>query len=227
MAVPTHINTAGAQGGAITTNTNWYATTANNDIGVETMAVSGAGAAATVPSGWSSPISDVTVGTYRLITTWKRCGVNEPNHAWSAITGTNRFILSTVIRGCPTSGDPWDVLTDGTAAASTSMSIALGTTVYSDCLYLVHIGNPGSCTVASGAAANLSSVTEQYDTATTSNSRHAFTGGLATAGAGGTLTGTFSSSLAAAWMVIALKSTTSTTGGTVLGGRKTLLGVGR
>lgn len=223
MVLPTHISTTGAQGASITTNTNWYSTTATDDIGYETMAVSGAGAAATVPSGWTQ-ISDVTVGTYRLITCWKRCGTNEADHAWSAITGTNRFILSTVIRGCVASGNPWDVLTDGTAAASTSMSIGLGTTVTSDCLYLVHVGNPGACTTSAVADANLSSVTEQYDTSTASNSRHAFTGGLATAGAGGTMTATFSSSLAAAWSAVALKPSVT---GAVLGGRQELLGVGR
>lgn len=210
MGLPTHISSTGAQGSGVTTNTNFYATTAQDDVAIESMAVSGAGAAATPPSGWTQ-ISDVTVGTYRLITCWKLCGVNEADHAWTSITGGNRFILSTVIRGCPNTGNPWDVLTDGTAAASTSFSAALGTTVFSDCLYLIHIGNPGSCTISSEADSNLSSITEQYDTATTSNSRHCVTGGLAIAGAAGTLTATQSASLAQAWMAIALKSTTSVT----------------
>jgi hypothetical protein len=225
MALPTHVSTAGAQGASINVNANWpNASILANDIGIESLFLTGGTPAATPPADWTE-ISNVLVSaTARLITIWKRCAAGEADHNWSGISG-NRFFISTVIRGCVTTGNPWDVLTDGEEAASTAISIPLGTTVYSDCLYLAHIGRNATGTASGEAAANLSSLTEQYDTPST-NSRIAYTGGLAVAGAGGTLTATTTSSARKLWCALALKSTSS-----VLGSgnprRLALMGVGR
>ena len=223
MAIPTHISTTGGQGSGISSNGNFYATTASNDIAVESLFLTGATPAATPPGDWTQISDQLVSATCRLLTIWKRCGVNEAAPTWSSISG-NRFFNSTIIRGCVTTGDPWDVLTDGQETASTAISIALGTTVYSECLYLIHIGRNSTGTASGEAAANLSSLTERYDTPAT-NSRIAYTGGLAVAGAGGTLTATTTSSARKLWCALALKSTSSVIG-TAMNGRSSLLGVG-
>ena len=207
MALPTHISTTGAQGSGISTNGNFYATTASNDIAVESLFLTGTTPAGTPPGGWTQISDQLVSATCRLLTIWKRCGVNEAAPVWTSLSG-NRFFNSTIIRGCVTTGDPWDVLTDGQETASTAISIDLGTTVYSDCLYLIHIGRNSTGTASGEADANLSSLTERYDTPST-NSRIAYTGGLAVAGAGGTLTATTTSSARKLWCALALKSTTS------------------
>ena len=214
MAVPTHISSTGGEGGSISKDSNFYATTLANDIAIQQCSLITGTVTATPPADWNI-LSDVSFGTaQRKITIWKRCGANEASPQWTSITAGARFFQSTIIRGCVTTGNPYDSSwSDGSIASTTAVSLDLGVTSYSDILYLVQIVNFSAGTVTTWTDANLSSVTERYDLAAGGMSPKAITGGLAIAGDGGTLTGTLSVAGNQIWTIVPLLSTTSVISG--------------
>lgn len=219
MAAPTVQSSTGSASASGTTGGNWP-TTSTDDIIINTLSLTGsASPAATIPSGYTL-LSDDQVGTtsgdtIRLITCWKRCVGAETNPAWSAITGY-RFWQYALIRGCPTSGDPYNLLSSGTKTpASTSWpAIALGSSDMTDNLLLYFGATDVSTATQMSAQANsaLTSITEQYDTGVAGSSgagRNLTSGILAGGGDTGTFTATITSSLNV-WFALCMTSTTST-----------------
>lgn len=228
MSIPTHVSSTSS---ATDTNTNWpTASVQADDVAVETCLLYGTGSPnCGAPAGWTL-VGDVLYSTtFRIVTAWKRLTAGEGTHAWPAPTGTlsNRSIMSTIVRGCPTTGDPWDVYSISSNTVSNNpLAVVCPTTTVADCLFVVHVGNPSSCTMSGEANADWTSVTERHDTAATNSSRHAWTGEKATAGASANFTATASSAARDLWAVFAFKPAT---GGpdTTNQGRRALLGVGK
>jgi len=154
----------------------------------------------TPPSGWSAVTnSTVSSGTVtRLWAIWRRiqAGDTAPSIADAGDHNIGRMII---VRGCATSGNPWDVLGTSTElVADTSVSIPGVTTTVSNCLvlYAVSTGQDGSSSTAaySGwADATLANITEQMDNYTASGLGGGFgmaSGEMASAGATGAMTAT-------------------------------------
>jgi hypothetical protein len=124
-----------------------------------------------------------------------------------------------VVRGCPTSGNPWIASDNNTAAATTAISIAGGSPNYTDTLTLFFCTGGGLNAVttlfssAAGSGTNLSSLTGQLDYGNAINNNGGkgaiYSGTLLNPGAVGTLAGTCSQSVAQAWVVASFLSTTS------------------
>jgi len=225
MALPSHIWTVGSLGSSITSNGN-FSTTLDDDIIIESLALTNTTSpAATIPAGYTQ-LSDVQVGTtagntIRLITVWARVSAGASAPVWSSITGL-RFICTTNIRGCISSVSPVAVTDDGTSTGA-SLSMALGTSSYTDIMVVHHTATERDYTGAwmgARANANLSSLTEQYDacfSTSTGIGRGCITGTKTTTGALGTTTvATNTDNMA--WCAVALRSTTSTGGGGNNGG---------
>ncbi len=159
--------------------------------------------APSVPGGWTA-MSDVNSDVFSGVRShcallWKRAA----SGAESAPTITDNWDAGTaqihVIRGCVTSGDPWDVLgTTGDNSGDTSLSIAGVTTTVNNCLVVDFItgftfGSPA--TLGSLANGGLTSFTEQVNVNEVvggEDLHRAVTSGVkATAGATGATTGTW------------------------------------
>lgn len=171
------------------------------------------------PTGWAhvlgSPRSNSAskFGCY-----WKRfvAGDTAPQYTDAGNHNCGRTIT---ISGCAQYGEPWDVAgcasgdeTGGTP--DTSASLAGGTTTRNNCLILFMCStgfDPASDNTAqfSGwANANLGSITEQMDNATSSGTGGGFglmSGTLATKGAVGTCTTTLANASDKSMIILAMK----------------------
>ena len=149
---------------------------------------------------------------------WKRAASNAETGCTIGDSGDHNLAYSMVVRGCPTTGNPWIAEVNSTATATTAISIAGGTPNYTDTLTLFFCtgGGINSTTVlfsATGTGTNLSSLTERlnYGSAINNNGGKGaiYSGTLASPGAVGTLSGTCGQSVAQAWVVASFLSTTS------------------
>lgn len=154
----------------------------------------------TPPTGWAA-ITNVIVasGTVtRLWAIWRRiqAGDTAPSIADAGNHNIGRMII---VRGCITSGNPWDTFTTSTElVADTSVSIPGVTTNVADCLvlYAVSTGQDGSSSTTAYSGwtnASLANVTERMDNYTALGLGGGFgvaSGEKATAGATGTMTAT-------------------------------------
>lgn len=148
----------------------------------------------------------------RLAVYWKRATGSDsaPTVADSGDHQVGRIIA---IRGCKTSGDPWNVTPAGdvAATASTSVTIPGVTTSVNNCMIVVAVSNATDTTTAQTSAwtnSNLSSLTERIDSNATAGNGGGFgvaTGILATAGATGSTTATLATSSVQGRMCIALE----------------------
>lgn len=218
MAVPTYISHNGSEGSAINAPGNWPAATSNNDIMVIWLSLSNSTGPVlpAAPTGYTQIYTSTQIGTIASNTIlsgayWKRVGASEGAPTFSGITG-QRFFSCDQIRGCPTSGDVFDIpgVESLNTSAATSYSLDIGSTSVTDCFILYHLASTiGTSNTFSGETnANLGSLTERYDTGAGESTMGVITGTLAAGGAVGTLTGTQGSALGM-YAGFALKSTTS------------------
>jgi len=235
--------TRGSQGSALNVAskpTAYTPATADNAIGIISLGLCNTTApAVTTPSGWTllettSQGGTVAGDSVRQYTYWRRLVTGDGDVTFSGITG-NRFFVYTVILGPDTSASPFGTITSGVQnTATSSLSISGITTGQNNSLVLYIISSELSSSstnfLSSPANASLASVREHYETCVTNgtgNSRGQASGELVTAGASGTFTATMPGSNVHVWTTIEVKGIDSGGGGTVLGGRTSLLGVGR
>jgi hypothetical protein len=148
----------------------------------------------------------------RITVFWKRAGSSESDPATSD-SGFSNWGRMIAIRGCTTSGDPFNVTENGsTGASGTAFSINGTTTTVDNCLVLA------ACSLEAGSAdgnafdgwtnSDLSDLTEQFDDVVGLPGYGGVglaTGGKASAGAYGATTGTKGSGLGWAGWTGALK----------------------
>jgi hypothetical protein len=152
-------------------------------------------------AGWtqagSSPQSQATDVT-RLTVFWHRYNSASPPATTTSDSGDHQIARIIAIRGCITSGDPFNI-TGGSsdATSSTSATIPGVTTTVDNCLVLAACGVTRDATSTTNfsawANASLASVAEQMDNTTTSGLGGGFgvaSGEKATAGATGNTTAT-------------------------------------
>jgi hypothetical protein len=119
-----------------------------NDVALLVIEASGADTTLTPPSGWAalsgSPVVDVasTAGS-KLQVWWRRAA----SSAEAAVTipdgGDHQIAAIATFRGCPTSGDPWDVLGTGTkTVASTTATVPSVTTTAFNSRVVMVVGRP-------------------------------------------------------------------------------------
>lgn len=219
MAMPTFVAAGTVFGGITTGNFPLPAGWATNDIlllAIETNE----GESITTPSGWAevtgSPVEATGTGT-RLTVLWRRAQASDGANVTTNDPGDHIYGVILAFRGCPTTGDPWDVTSTSTETTSdTSVSITGATTTVADCLVVAMCARGLDNTdpiFGSWANSDLSSVTEVSDDGTTQGSGGGIgiaTGGKATAGAYGATTATLASASAKSMMTIALKPATGT-----------------
>lgn len=150
---------------------------------------------------------------------WKRATGSSDNAPTVADNGEQSVARIYAFRGCTTSGNPWDVIsTTGDNDGNSSLSIAGATTTEDECLVCVFAGaftNQGE-TLGSWTNADLANVTERDDTSTSIAGEEVHialtTGEMATAGAYGATTATWSTNgvyWVTAGVTIALKPDTA------------------
>lgn len=172
--------------------------------------------AVTASAGWSevpgSP--QVVAGSVRLTTFWRRAVGGDVAPTISGVTN-HKYGIVVGVRGCRTSGDPWDFIGADGSAIGASIGLPGGTTTVADCLIVGCIADgtdsASSTRFGSHGNASLASITERYDAGTTTGNGGGlgvFTGEKAVAGVVNTTT-VFSSlsSPAMAGFQIALTST--------------------
>lgn len=155
----------------------------------------------TPPSGWAlinaSTVSSGT--TTKLSAIWRRIvgGDTAPAIADAGNHLVGRMII---VRGCVTSGNPWDIATPTTElTADTTVSIPAVTTSVNDCLILAAFSTGQDIASTAGATAwangSLANVAERMDDWTSLGTGGGFsmaTGEKATAGSTGATTATLS-----------------------------------
>lgn len=173
-------------------------------------------AAITAPGdGWAevadSPQQSSTTenGGARLTVFWKRAV--DGSTAAPNIDGYDNHAISVVvaIRGCITTGNPWDV-TAGSAdgAGGTAISMPGDTTTVAECLILNIIALGNDDAISAWANADLANVAERYNVGTSSGNDSQLgiaSGEKATAGAFGATTATAAGSVQSASLTIAFK----------------------
>jgi hypothetical protein len=155
-----------------------------------------------IPSGWALVASQsLTSGTTsKLSAIWRRlqAGDTAPSITDAGNHQVGRMII---LRGCVTTGDPWDgvPVTATELVADNSVSTPTLTTTVADCLILAAFSTGQDTASTAGATgwanANLSGVTERMDDWTALGTGGGFsmaTGGKATGGATGATTATLS-----------------------------------
>lgn len=207
MALPTfHAITAatGNDPNIALPNMAWPAGHAANDIGIFfiTSDFSNLVNTTATPSGFtlitnSRNNSDPSDGIWGAAF-WKRATSGaEANVTFSQIANTSgtgwRASIMT-IRGCPTSGDPFDITAVSNQSGNATVTFPSITTTVSDCLIILFASNGRDVTSANYGTwtnANLASLTERIDSQGNHGNGQGIgvaTGGKATAGAIGTST---------------------------------------
>ncbi len=144
----------------------------------------------------------------RLTVFWARASQNAPTSPATSDSGNHQLGSMVAVRGCITTGNPWDVTGGNVASTSTTLSLTGVTTTAANCLIVAGATSHGATTVSLESNASLSSLTEQVDTNTSdgnSGSLVIYTGGLAAAGASGTITATFAATSIQGFLTVALK----------------------
>lgn len=193
---------------------------AANDIHlmvVEQSPVNNFGAA---PSGWvlvtncqQKPGSLATDGNIQVF--WRRAVAGDPDPATMVDTINHTSARIIGVRGCVTTGNPWDVTNGGTEAAGLNVTITGNTTTVNDCLIVI-FGGTGidqDSTIEWSLFVNtdLANLTERMDNYNSQGNGGGFacaTGQKATAGAYGNTTAAIVNSDTKAWCTIALKPQT-------------------
>jgi hypothetical protein len=231
MAAPT-FGLAGTAAGSTTVASPAYPATVNaDDIAVLIVETSNQPiSAAAIGDGSWTQFASVGTGTAAAVDSialqgfWRRCDGSEDG-ATVALPDSGDHTLGRIytVVGCPTTGDPVHAVnTSFNNTASTAFNVAGFTTTVSDCLVMCAMGRgndaSGVTNFSAFANADLTSVSEPTSTeaGTTLGTGGGFGIGIgtkATAGTVGNFTATSVNSAKQANIQFALKSTTSTGGG--------------
>lgn len=217
MALPTFVNVGTSQSAATAITPGMPASVLANDIlllFIETadQAITVSGGTETWTEVTGSPVS--VAGLTRLTVFWARASQDAPTSPTTSDSGDHQTGRIMAVRGCVTSGNPWDVTSTGTEAVSdTSGSITGLTTTVQDCLVVaaMAVDAPtanGTTNFSAWANTDLANVTERIDN--TSNQGNgggigAATGDRAVPGTVGATTVTLANAAQKAFMTIALK----------------------
>lgn len=156
----------------------------------------------------------------RLTVFWARASQASPTSPTTSDSGDHQLGRIIAVRGCITTGNPWDITAGSVEATSdTTVSFPTVTTTMDDTLVVLAMA--GSLPDATGTAnfsawtnSNLSSITERTDNTVTAGNGAALgvaTGVKTTAGATGASTATLAQSANKAMMTIALRPPATTT----------------
>lgn len=184
-----------------------------NDIFID-VAESVGGQNYTLPSGWAHVTgSPVVQGVNTQLTViWRRY---DGVFTAPALTGITDHAIGRMIaiRGCPTTGTPWDVVASSVEAVSdTSISwpTTAATTQVNDLVLLIAATSADIATaqISTVTNANLTSITERMDNATATGNGGViicYTGIKATLGAVGVSTATLTTAGFKSMMTLAMK----------------------
>ena len=212
---PTVVNVGAVASGASAITPAFPASIAADDILITIAECEGVTApgAYTLPSGWAqvtgSPVQQST--NTRLWVIWARYdGVfTAPSLGDSGDHNLGRMIA---VRGCPTTGNPWDVAATATEATSDTSALWPGvTTTIDDTLVLEICSTSADISTAQISALTngaYSSITEQMDNAITTGNGGViicYSATKATAGATGQSTATLTTAGFKCFMTLALK----------------------
>lgn len=171
----------------------------------------------TPPAGWAHVASDGTAVSpvvqginTQLTVIWLRYTGSETAASWGD-AGNHNMGRIIAIRGCPTVGNPWNVVgVASSATSSTAASFPGATTTVADTLVLEIIAT-GTDTATGQLAtitnANYSSITSQMNNWTTAGTGGGFallSGVKATPGATGASTGTLTTAATKAYMTLVM-----------------------
>lgn len=170
MAMPTVVG-VGAEVNGIGAVTPAYPaayTATTNDIGV-TFVECESTDTITPPTGWALVIASIvsTGTTSKLSAIWRRIQAGDTAPS-IADAGDHMVARMIVVRGCLTTGNPWNVATQNTELVSdTTVSIPAIVTTSADCLILAAFGTGQDIASTAGATgwanASLVNVTERMD----------------------------------------------------------------
>jgi hypothetical protein len=216
MAVPTVVGTGAVSAAAATITPAFPASLAVNDIIIGVgESVGGSNFPTIATNGFAhiDSVSPVVQDTNtQLSVVWARYDGVMTAHAWGD-SGDHNLGRYIAIRGCPTTGNPWDVVAvavEATSDTSASWPNPADTTGPDRLVLLIlatsaDIGTAQISSVTNGA---LTSITEQMDNATTLGNGGViicYTGIKATAGAIGASTATLTTAGFKAFMTLAMK----------------------
>lgn len=172
----------------------------------------------TLPSGWAHvPGSPVQEGTNTRL--WVICRLYDGVFTAPALgdSGDHNIGRMIGIRGCPTTGNPWDVVATAVEAVSDTSATWPGVTTTVDDTLVLEILSTGADTTSTAMLgtltnANYSSITERMDNWATAGNGGGVgmaTGVMATKGATGQSTATLALASTKALMTMALRSATT------------------
>lgn len=208
-----------AQSGQTALTVAWPSHLAD-DIGLLVVETGGEGTTLTItaPSGWAavtgSPVTDLaTTAGSKLQVFWKRAASGAETSVTVPDSGDHQVARIFTFRGCPTVGNPWDVIgTNTKTTASTTVTWdSVNTTVDEVlCVFIASRPNDSASTTTFGTIvnANLTGIGEAGEAGTTAGHGGGFVvayGQKVTAGAIGSTTSTSTASTTNAEMVIALR----------------------
>jgi hypothetical protein len=209
---PTVVGVGAVATGTTTITPALPASIAVDDILID-IAESVGGQNYTLPSGWAHVTgSPVVQGVNTQLTViWRRY---DGSLAAPALSGTTDHAIGRMlaVRGCPSSGNPWDVVSVAVEAASdTSASWPTVTTTAASTLVLAICATSADIATAQISTltnAGLTSITEHVDNATTTGNGGVlicYSGAKATAGLVAASTATLTTAGFKAFMTLAMK----------------------
>lgn len=211
MAIPT-VQAVGSSAAGIGDITVTLPTHAADDI-LLVVHETNQSTAPSAPSGWAV-LAQYAQGTNVTTVTvyWLRATSSGTTNPTFVDPGNHQIGAALVIRGCITSGNPWDYTPSGEGqSGTTTFATTSQTTTVNDCLVFGVISdNTDTATdqMSGEANANLSTFTKQgafYTTQGNGGGVIVYTGGLATAGSTGSFTGNIATTSAWAGVTFALK----------------------
>ena len=173
MPPPTVVNVGAVATGTTTITPAFPASIVANDILISICESTG-GQNYTVPGSWAhiDTVSPVVQGVNTQLTViWRRYDGVFTAPAIALPAGDHAIGRMIAIRGCPTAGNPWNVVAPGTEATSDTTAVwpAVTTTV-ADCLVLFIAATSADIATAQFAAmaggTGLTNIVEQIDNAT-------------------------------------------------------------
>jgi hypothetical protein len=217
MPFPTWANLGPANGGTGAVTVSFPVNYSTNDIAV--LFCQSDNEAVTETSGGWTQIALQGVGTAaapgstRLTVFWKRVtngGGEAPAQLADAGDHVNGIIA--IIRGCPVTGDPFDVVSGGTeATVDATLDLVGPSSSLAECLVLIaacHGVDTSNPNWSGQTAPNLGSLTERYDKSITignGGGTAIWSGTLAAAGPVGAFSAIGDAASAKAWAVMVLK----------------------
>ena len=239
MAIPTYVGNGTVQGSAATITVPWPAGHASGDIGLLCIENYNSTVTLGTPAGFAAldELGSATVVIRKTAVWWCRATSGSQASPVVSFVTNHQAAFIIAFRGCIGTGNPWELSATSTKdTTSTSASCPSVTPTINDSMIVNVCGGTSDSLVANVSASsngNLSGFTFAVEHNISNNAGghlSAYYGGLATAGSSGNTSVTWARTQQDAYVTIALKSADPSGGGgggTILGGRTSLLGVGR